>query len=88
VERRSSGEVEPGVLTRDVRVARDRRALLSSEIARESGVSTEAVIRVLSDDPTPRDPADARRLSAWAAAALPPGIDLNDPTRWLRDSEH
>lgn len=71
--------MEPGALTRAVRAARDLRGLLSSEIASESGVSTETVISVLSDNPTQPNAVEAQRLSAWAAAALPAVIDLNDP---------
>ena len=70
VERGSHPEIAPDALTRDVRAARTRRGLLSDAVARESGVSVEAVIRVLSNDPTPANREDAVRLRAWAQGIL------------------
>jgi len=75
VERRHVVDFEPDDLTRTVRAARTRRGLLSSDIARESGVDVSTVIRVLSNDLTPPDPVDADRLLTWAGTAPAPSED-------------
>jgi hypothetical protein len=79
VDRRSSGEAEPGALTRDIRAARDRRGLLSGDIGRESVVGTETVVSVLSNDQarpylTPPTP-------SGSAPGRPPAVRQHRPQR-------